>query len=367
MPKHWSSPPTPEEEQEAENRRWPWYFLAQLSQRGRNKLHDRLCYFFARHLGRPGAWVFGRCVDEYVNEAVQHIYEELAKGEVALEMAPYPAVGRMATSSDWEELAIGALVKYSQAPSMVGAAKRAAWRNLGTAAPRDWTVEDRGQLPLVHGLKDIDTDSMALAQQHARRAQEEADENARRGQADAQPVDETKPKKVGKLLFIYRPDEEQFGELHQASTAGETVTPEDELAAKQAAVREAAENPLRLPFLRKRFSGKPRILEFIAAAVAEARDPAGRLYKSGGKSDSIDHLRMLELLGPTWTIQEVRSVWATLTAPRRDPGLKQEIGEGFAALVNTTAPQQRPAPSSDSSEAEAADEVTRISKLRVKR
>lgn len=357
------TPLSPEEEKEAIRLRSPHYFVRQLSEPGCAKLHDRLCRINAKGLGRSGVWSYrtGKCEDPLVNDAAQQMSKELLeRREGSLERAPQLALRRMSNSpADWENESIDALAKY--AGGMMAGVKRVVLEITGAKVPAGWKVEDRGQVS--GGMKDIDIASRMIAQEGARIADEQG-KGLSKGKRE--------------VVAIYHVDGEQLGGMQHESDVGgpfvkdPTPTPYDELEQKQETALEQQKLRLRVEFVQALFASKPRHLELVRVWFGACRnDPeaARRLYKSDGGSDSVDHEQLLELLGPSWTRDELKSIYADLTCARNSASREKMVAKKFAVFVDARdTSQERPALSPDVSEADEVDATPPAisSKLRVK-
>jgi hypothetical protein len=247
---------------------------------------------------------------------------------------------------------------------MARGVERIVLADAGAKVPRNWKVEDRGQASETTGLRGIEADSRLIAEDNARRAQE-----------NAQSEEE---KSVQGVVAIYHADPRVLGTLHHESpmtdhpyVSSAIPTPFENLAAKEEKSGEQRQQILKIQFLLEAYANKPRHFELLRVLLAECSNPetAGLLYKGSGQSRSLDHKRLLDVMGPSWTIAEIRSVWADITSARRDLARKQKLAEDFATFVEAEdASQGTPthAPDAPETKRAGATHAAALPKSRVK-
>ena len=369
-------PVTPKQEKEAAARRWPHYFVLQMSEHGIGKLRDRLCRIFSKQFGRYG-WdpATGKCVDPLVNDAAQQALTRLLEIQSPLKNGPDQAIRRKSDPNDWEEEAIDALAKYVR--GMVAGVEREVMEIQVAKVPRGWVVEEMGLAPDDGSLKAMDDQwrlSTDLLKTGALR--------------EGTPA-HTKAKGTPSVT-IYHADGDQMTQLLSSNAVIGNSSVKDKqsdasiLNPEEIAIQEEERTeeerrreiePFRIPFIKKYWEQKPRMLELLAVLMADVRNPetAKLVFKGNGNSKSIDQKRLLNRLGPGWTEKEVQDLISTLHAVRREPKQAARLAHGLKAFANSHGASERQLvePSLSKSDALGAEKVgatpmNASSKLRVK-
>jgi hypothetical protein len=306
---------TPQEEQEAEATRWPRFFLKQLTTPDEHStLRERIGRIFSKKLGRYSCDRNGKFNDPLVLEAVSKAYVWLQKNEGEGLRVSLNALRRCANDSvSWGEKAVDALAKYVSGMTD-GVVREVLEEKEAVKGPRGRKVVDMGLVSGAGTLTDINA-RWRLSQDLLK--------------IGVRPLD----------LEVHHANEDQLTNLLFTLSDSMAQTPETILIEKENESEELERKelePLNFEFLEQEWESKsPQQKELLTVLVRECRNPetAKLLYKTDGKSKSLDHERVRILTG--WEKKKVQKEIHDLFEANYDRTGKrsEELARRFAAFV----------------------------------